>query len=276
MTGRRLVAVALLVTLAGCTPDPTGPDPEPRPSTSGGSVAPLPTAAPAPPAPAEGACYRLRYADAVSPTSGSDPVACRRTHTSQTYHVGTLDRVVDGRLLAVDADQVQQQPARECPRRLARFVGGSNEQRRLSMVRPVWFTPSLAASDAGAGWFRCDALALAGEERLLGMTGSLAGVLDTEAGRRRLGICGTAEPGTRGFRRVVCDQRHAWRAIRTVPLAGRDYPGSDAAKAAGEEPCRAAARARAADPLDFRWGYEWPTARQWEDGRTWGLCWIPD
>ena len=44
---------------------------------------------------------------------------------------------------------------------------------------------------------------------------------------------------------------------------------------AGEGPCRGAARADAPDPLDFQWGYEWPTAEQWANGQTYGICWAP-
>jgi hypothetical protein len=222
-----------------------------------------------------GDCHRLSYDGAVAPTARNRTVACDQTHTAETYRVGRLDTVVDGRLLAVDSDEVQAQVATTCPDRLAEFVGGTEEQRRLSMLRAVWFTPTLEQSDAGADWFRCDAVALAEDSRLLELEGTLGGALDTEAGRQRFGVCGTAEPGTAGFRRVACAESHTWRALRTVSLPGPDYPGEEAAARAGEAPCRDAANAQAPDPLDFQWGYEWPTAEQWAVGQTWGVCWVP-
>lgn len=269
-----LVATALV--LAACTG--VGPGAE-RPSGTPptGSTSSSPTG-PAPPSPAPrvGDCHRLSYDGAVAPTAGNRTVACGEPHTAETFQVGRLDTVVDGRLLAVDSDEVQEQIATTCPRGLAEYVGGTEEQRRLSMLRAVWFTPTLEQSDAGADWFRCDAVALAEDSRLLALDATLEDTLDTEAGRQRFGVCGTAEPGTAGFRRVACAEPHSWRALRTVALPGPDYPGEEAAARAGETPCRDAANAQAPDPLDFQWGYEWPTAEQWAAGQTWGVCWVPD
>jgi hypothetical protein len=270
-----LVALALV---AGCT-GPTEPgadeDPPPVPGSAATSASPPEAAPDPPPAPEVGSCHRLSYRAAVSPTAPRGAAPCAAEHTAETFFVGRLDTVVDGRLLAVDSTRVERQVAEACPRRLGAWVGGTEEQRRLSMVRPVWFTPTVAASDAGAGWFRCDAVVLAGTRNLLRVDSSLRGVLDTEAGRGRLGLCATAEPGTPGFRRVVCERPHAWRAIRTVPLGGGDYPGREQVSSAGDEPCRDAGRSVADDPLDFAWGYEWPSAEQWRAGRTYGVCWVP-
>ncbi len=270
-------AAALLLTAlvaAGCS-TPSEPAPS---SPSASSPSPTTASSPARRAPApppDDACHVLTYAEAVAPTARPGEVACGDEHTSQTFHVGTLDRVVGGRLLAVDARRLQEEAAVECPSRLATFVGGTEEQRRLSMLRAVWFTPSVGQSDRGADWLRCDAVAVGAPERLLPLTGPLGGVLDTEAGRARYGMCGTAEPGTDGFRRVACGTPHSWRALRTVPLPVGDYPGEQAARTAGETPCTDAGRAAADDPLDFQWGYEWPTADQWAAGQTYGICWAP-
>jgi hypothetical protein len=88
-------------------------------------------------------------------------------------------------------------------------------------------------------------------------------------------MCGTAEPGTKGFQRVLCRERHSWRALRTVDLGKGSYPGASAAKAAGQKPCQQAGRGVAKDALDYKWGYEWPTAQQWAAGQTYGICWAP-
>jgi len=29
------------------------------------------------------------------------------------------------------------------------------------------------------------------------------------------------------------------------------------------------------DPLNYRWGYEWPTEQQWQAGQHYGICWAP-
>ena len=94
-------------------------------------------------------------------------------------------------------------------------------------------------------------------------------------------MCGTAQRGGQ-FTRVLCREDHSWRAISVVDLteqgeqgvdqgndkifvAGRagGYPGENAVRNAGEDACADAARAIAADALDYEWGYEWPTKEQW-------------
>jgi len=277
MTRRPVALALLLVVLTGCSTGSDQPSSSSTPSATTQTTTSQPdTRTPKPPpAPGVDSCYRLSYAQAVAPTARTEAVPCRRGHTAETFHVGRLDRVLDGRLLAVDSHRLQEQVATTCPKLLGERVGGTEEQRLLSMLRSVWFTPTLKQSDAGADWFRCDAVALARSTELLELTGSLSGVLGTEEGRDRFGMCGTAEPGTAGFVRVACAQSHTWRALRTVTLPGSDYPGESAAKRAGEEPCKAAARTNAPDPLDFQWGYEWPTAAQWAAGQAYGICWAP-
>ena len=246
------------------------------PPASASSPTGTPTPAAQAPRPRTGACYRLTFDQAIAPTSLTDPVRCREPHSSMTYEVGTIDAVADGHLLAVDSQRVQDQVSRDCPRRLPRFLGGSADDLRLSMLRSVWFTPTLEESDAGADWYRCDVIAVAVAGELARLNGPLEGVLSRAGSRIRYGMCGTAEPGTERFSRVICSRPHSWRAIRTVRLAGTRYPGVDRVRAAGEAPCEDAGRAVASDRLNFRWGYEWPTAKQWAAGQHHGLCWAPD
>lgn len=263
------VAIAALA-LGACTgADEPEADSSPTPTPT---VLPSATEAPVPP---DGACYRLAYDDALAPTNERAPVDCARRHTSQTYAVGRLDTVVDGHLLAVDSARVRRQVARACPAALGDFVGGSADDRRLSMLRAVWFTPTVEASDGGAAWYRCDAIAIAGPERLAPVTGTLKGVLGTAEGRDRWGMCGTAAPDARDFTRVPCSADHSWRAVSVVDLPAGSYPGTQAVRDAGQTPCEDAGRDAADDPLDFRWGYEWPTADQWRAGQTYGRCWAP-
>jgi hypothetical protein len=270
-----VLAIALAPALAACTVGDDAPDTTPTPSVTT-PPPPSPTAAVAAPRPDDRACYRLDFNGAVAPTNDAKPVACDTEHTSMTYAVDTLDTVVDGHLLAVDSQRVQDQVARTCPARLADLLGGTPDDLHLSMLRAVWFTPSVEESDAGADWYRCDVIAVASDGTLAPLTGRLAGLLARPAARAPYGMCGTAEPGTAAFSRVICSDDHAWRAIRTVDFARPTYPGAGAARAAGQQPCEDAAREQASDALNFRWGYEWPTQEQWDAGQTYGLCWIPD
>lgn len=265
--------VVLLAPLAACTgAEKDGNEPDrPDPTTTTQVTAPEP-----PPAPQVGACYRLAFEAAVAPTVDAEPVGCQQPHTSETVAVGTVDAVVDGHLLAIDSAHVQAQVAATCPRRLSRFVGGTPRNLRLSMIRPVWFTPTVEESDEGADWFRCDAVLLAGAEELADIRGSLKGALDRPAPREEHAMCGTAAPDAKNFERVPCSARHSWRAIDVVTFRPGNYPGERTVRAAGGTQCEDAGAEVAEDPLDFQWGYEWPTREQWQMGQTFGRCWAPD
>lgn len=268
--------VTLLSVFAGCTSgDRSTPTPEPTPTPT-----PPPTATPLP-APAADGCHAITYEQALAPTPTAAPVPCGRPHTAETFAVDRVDAVVQGHLLAIDSAHVQRQVAHACPRRLAEFLGASEETMRLSMLRSVWFTPTLEEAAAGADWYRCDAIAVARDGQLAQLTGRLGGVLSTRQGAEPYAMCGTAEPGTPRFQRVMCREQHSWRALTTVDLtdvpAEQDppYPGDARVREAGQGPCQEAGEEAAADALDYRWGYEWPTREQWQAGQTYGICWAP-
>ena len=227
---RRTVALAIGIALAlsACTSDDE-PDADDQPSAT-----PTPTAAaPAPPAPPPklGACYRLSYDEALAATNADTPIACAKVHTSQTFAVGQLDLVANGHLLAVDSDRVRDQVAKRCPNKLASYLGATPEQLRLTLLRPVWFTPTLEQSDSGADWYRCDVIAVTGDSRVANLARDLAGALEKPGARADFGMCGTDRPGSPAFSHVLCREDHTWRAISVVDLAedgrGRRLPGRE-------------------------------------------------
>lgn len=282
---RALVCCLLaLSALTGCTAGGSAPSaersttPSASPSAAvSASAAPSASAALAPvPRPEVRACYRLTFNQALSPITRVASGPCDDAHTARTLFVGTVGDLVEGRVGSVDSPRVQTAVARECPRRFAAFLGGPEQARRLSMFRPVWFTPTLDEAEQGQDWYRCDLIALAGEGELLPLEGKLEGLLGRNGWKPTYGLCATASPGTPSFRRVACGREHSWRALTTVPFTARAYPGEAVVRSRGDEPCTAAARAVAADPLDFPWGFEWPTAEQWGDGVRWGVCWAPE
>lgn len=264
-----VLVVLALVLLAGCT----GAEPQADPAPTAVPVPPTATAVPAPP---RNVCHAMTWDQALAPTDTSRTVPCEGEHTAETFSVGELKTVVDGHLLAVDSTRVQAQAAAVCPRRLSRLVGGTRDDLRLSMLRAIWFTPTVEESDQGGTWLRCDAIVVAREGTLAPVRGSLRDALANPARRAALAMCATAQPGAADFTPVLCREPHTWRAVEVVDLGGGAYPGRGRVRAAGRQPCEAAGRRRASDALDFRWGYEWPTAEQWATGQTWGRCWAPD
>ena len=211
----------------------------------------------------------------VAPHERREPVPLRPSdHTAITFYVGDLDTVVDGHLVAVDSDRVQAQVADRVPAGASRRSSAApSEARRLSMLRPVWFTPEPSSSPTpaptGTAATRSPWPATSSSPPL---TGASQGVLGTTAGRATAtAMCGTAEPGTAGFERVICSAtpRVAGAAHRRRRRAGAT-PASTQVREAGQQTCQDAARAVADDPLNYRWGYEWPTEQQWQAGQHYG------
>ena len=272
MSPARLVAPLLVALLGvtGCTDD-AGPDEDrTTPSTTPTSTAP-------PERPQAGECRRLTLDDAGRASNASEPVPCRERHTAVTVLVRRL-----GSVAPADADvgsaAVQRHVAAACRDQAPRFLGGDQETLTLSRFQVVWFTPTTAEQEAGADWFRCDVLALDRGDRLMALPPPerLRGVLDRPDALATYGLCGTAAPGAPGFERVACTREHRWVAIGTIPLeGGRRYPGVAAVRQAGDAPCADRVREERGFPVEFRYGWEWPTAEQWAAGQRHGLCWAP-
>jgi hypothetical protein len=267
-----LAGAAAAVLLTGCSGSgSSGPDAGSTPVLQSPTPTPTETIPPKPkPPPTVHSCYRMSYDEALAPTSSKKPVPCTQTHTAVTFYVGSFDKT-----LAVDGTQVHQLEATVCPSKFATYVGGSLDVRRLTMLRAVWFTPTVAQATKGAHWFECTAIALRGDQTLAPLQGPVQGALSQPAGRDRYALCGTAQPGTAGFEQRICTAPHTWKALRTVAFPPGKYPGEDHVRAAGQSPCQDAGRAVASDPLNYQWSYQWPNLQQWQAGQTYGVCWAP-
>lgn len=266
-----LLATLLFLGVTGCSSSSTGQEAAKAPSPSTA----VSSAAPAPVAPRTGSCHELSVPEATDPVDAGGPVRCRQPHTSVTFEVGEISPVVDGHLLAVDSRTVRAQIANSCPDTPGSLLGGDRTTQRLSRFEVVWFSPSLEQADAGANWYRCDVVAVRSEGQLLPLPARLKGVLDEPGALDRYGTCGTAAPGARTFARVVCSERHSWRAVDDIDLPkDARYLAKDVT-ATADGACKDVASERADGRLKYTWSFEWPTRAQWTSGQRFGYCWVP-
>ena len=271
---RRTAAALVVVGLAlatGCSSSE-----KPESSAEKSPKAAVSSAPPPPAAPEVGSCHELSLTEATDPVDAGKPVPCSRPHTSVTVKTGRLSLVADGHLLAIDSPTVRKQIADACPETPGAFVGGDSGDQRLSRFEVVWFSPSLEDADAGANWYRCDVVAPRSEGKLLPLPAKLKGVLDREGALDRFGTCGTAAPDAPGFSRVVCSEKHKWRAVDTMTLpSDKPYLAKDVT-ATADSWCKDVASERADGSLKFTWSFEWPPRAQWNAGQRWGYCWVPE
>ena len=173
-------------------------------SSAADSPSATPTPAVAAPVPGNRACYDYGYSAAVAPVAHGEPVPCDRDHTAITFAVGDLDTVVDGHLVSVDSDRVQAQVAEACPEAFERFVGGSVEARRLPCCGRCGSPPAFGSPTAARTGTAATPSPSPPTSELAPLVGRLQGVLARPLAAERYAMCGTAEPGTAGFRRVIC------------------------------------------------------------------------
>ena len=275
-----LATAAGVLAVSGCSAD--GDDPAPAGQKANASAqttevtptVPARMRRPPGPPPTEGACYRLSAAEAHRPTDRSDPVPCARSHTAQTYHVGTMpNSVVEADDVAAIADYITPR----CDNRFAQHVGSGRNVRVLSRLQPVWFLPTRSERARGARWFRCDVVGVAAADELARLPVTTAGVLEQAGILNTYGLCSTATPNLPGDYHVTCGQPHTWRAFAVIrpDSRGGKWP-SRKRLAAARQDCKTRARAEQGFPLEWTYGWQPPTRAQWREGRRWGYCWVPE
>ena len=221
-------------------------------------------------------CYRLTAVEAQRPTNSADPLPCTRPHTAQTYHVGVIPKPIVGGQ-RVDTAAIADYVTPRCDNRFVAHVGGAPDTRVLSRLQPVWFVPTPAQLDRGARWFRCDVVGVAAADGLARLPVTTADMLDDPSSLDRYGLCSTAAPNRPSDRQVMCGRVHSWRAFAIIRLHtdGSRWPPS-VRLAAARQDCKARARAYQGYPLRWRYGWQRPTRAQWQEGRHWGYCWVPE
>ena len=265
-----LASLALALALTACSSSSDDkPDAAPSPSTSATASPPAPVI------PRAGDCHQLTMDEATEPVAVGKTVPCTKPHTAMTFKVGQLSLVKDGHLLAIDSATVRRQMADACPD-TAPLLGGDRTTQRLSRFEVVWFSPSLEEADAGADWYRCDVVAVQSEDRLLPLPPRLKGVLDRDGALDKFGTCGTTAPDKRNFARVLCSQKHSWRAVDVIDLPADARYLAKGVAAQGDAQCKDIATDRAGGALEFSWSFEWPTRAQWDSGQRYGYCWVPE
>ncbi len=118
---------------------------------------------------------------------------CAESTPAVTFFVGRFATA-----LAVDGAQAHRTESTVCPRRFAAFVGGTPEDRRLSLLRTVWFAPTVEQAAAGAQWFECVAIALRGDEHLALLDVPGPGLLDSDTGATTTACAPPTSPAAKG------------------------------------------------------------------------------
>ncbi len=235
------------------TPTPT------QPSTPPPDVAPRPTV---------GNCYLVAPRSYRRQVDGSDPVACAKRHTSETFGVFNVDPIPTSRQI--------EEVWRRCHDRFTAYVGASSTVSTLGIAL-IKATPDQVA--AGQDWVRCDVI-----ER----TSFNGGIGRERSGNVRGALVDSVPAAFRGcslrWPRVdtevpfsSCARVHRAELIPTsTRIGGRDdpYPGEAFSRRTSRTFC-------ADNVLNYvseavRYYYYYPTRSSWPAGSRDTVCWALD
>ena len=176
----------------------------------------VPSSAVAATTPRVGQCHRLTVAQIMRPNDTARPVGCQRRHTTQTVAVPSLPS-----LAGLSHDEMSPLGMRACFQAVAKALGRTSVKRSLTAYGFVFFFPTAAEIAAGAHWVRCDVILMHGRS-MARLTGRLKRPIVPRHPTDEVRLC-----MTRGGAYTSCDRRHAFRAVKAVPVRGATFPSDD-------------------------------------------------
>lgn len=225
--------------------------------------------------PTTGACRNLSFSAAESNSDATPVVPCTGIHTAVTVAVGSLIDKQHPTITNVSSPAIQQRLISTCKQDVMKYVGGSNQTYALSLVQAIWFLPTAKQFAAGAHWYRCDLVVLAGQSRLAPLPAKARGLLARPHALNRWGTCSNASPSSPKFRLQLCGAKHRWRAVAMMPVPRKSIYLSKAVGAEALKNCGKIAANNSTGKLKYTWTFEWPNKQHWQAGQRYGLCWLP-
>ena len=221
--------------------------------------------------PALGTCYALTPKDTEQPSNASEPVACSKPHTAETFAIGTLpastgkdyDSAGHGRWIFTT-----------CEKAFEKFLGVDESQAMRVQLSWAWFRPSEKGWDKGARWYRCDLVG--GSDSAT----SYAALPTTAKGLFRAKppeawlLCARGASVLKS-EKVACSEAHDWRAVSTIKLGepADAYPGDRLVQVRTRDYCSDSVGAWMNYPVDYEFGYTWFHEAEWKAGNRRSVCW---
>lgn len=218
--------------------------------------------------PAIGNCYVTGRKAFTNQRDGSSPVPCTKKHTAETFAVfnaGTSPA-------AGEIDGVW----RVCQRRFTGYVGGSPT---ISTLGLTVILPSLAQTEAGQGWIRCDAIQQPSYNGNRGTTrsGSVKGMLVGGVPTKFRGCALHWPKVSQAVIFTSCKRSHQAELIpASLTLGGPSapFPGVATTKSRSQSFCESTFQDYVTETLNYY--YYYPTAASWRSGSHDTTCWALD
>ncbi len=221
--------------------------------------------------PATGRCRMLTPADLQRPSNATATVPCDAPHTAETYASGQLPTVY------ADADYDDRRLAGfafgTCGTSFMEFLGADESLAMRSVLSWTMFRPSEAAWEAGARWYRCDAVGGGPTSTtLIALPDKTRGLLRKPNDDWLACVKGRSVDTAP---RIPCSERHTFRAVTTIKLGGPDdeFPGDEAVAARTRNFCGDSVAAWLGYPARYSYAYTWFPQSDWAAGNRRSVCW---
>ncbi len=222
-------------------------------------------------APTLGACYVLTPKDTEKASNITEPVACTKPHTSQTFAVGTLPASTGE---SYESAGHGKWIFPTCERAFERFIGVDESLAMRVQLSWAWFRPSERGWDKGARWYRCDLVGGPAEAAAYAALPTTAKGLFRAKPPEEWLKCALGETVLKS-KKVACTAQHNWRAVSTIKLGGTKdaYPGDRISEVRSRDFCSDSVGAWMNYPVEYEFGYTWFHEAEWKAGNRRSICW---
>lgn len=220
-----------------------------------------------------GACRTITPKDTEQSSNASPIVACNKSHTAETFAIGTFPAALAN--ASYDSPALGKYIYGVCRKANLKFLGSDESLAERSLLSWAWFRPTKAAWDRHARWYRCDVVggpADATSYRALPATAKgFLGAKPPEAWM----MCAQGSTVT-GSPKVPCTEKHDWRAVTTIKLGKpKDpYPGDRLVQIRSQQYCSNSVGAWLNYPAtNYDYGMTVFHEAEWKAGNRRSICW---
>lgn len=218
-----------------------------------------------------GACRTLTPEDITKSSDGSDPVACTKAHTAETFAIGTLPKETGS---AYDDKRQGKWIHTTCTAAFQKFLGADESLAMRIRLSWAWFRPSEEGWKKGARWYRCDAVGGPSDAKTYAKLPTTAKGLFSAKPPEQWLLCALGPTVTNSVK-VNCTEKHNWRAVTTIKLGQPNdaYPGDRLIEVRSRDFCQDSVGAWMNYPPEYDFGYTWFHAGEWSAGNRRSVCW---
>lgn len=277
-TGLAVAAALLILSSCASAEDVAAPDHEDSGSSTteepseDPSETPEKEKKPTTPVPEVGDCRKLG-GDVVSSgytDAASSPLACSKSHNTQTVFVTTAKGKTKKALKRGDSNGVYEAMLPVCQKQLSAWSGASKSRLERTGLDVVVGAPPAVDVKRGATWLRCDLALFHPDGHSVQIPADTKDIAASDTSDADW--CVRGEFSARGTTYILCDRPHDYRIAGVVELGNPsgNYPGEKSINNTLRQRCVPIVNRYLGGSR--RYGWQYPLRNQWKTSDGLGRC----